>query len=435
MSKQSRWVDTESERWVAEQIVTPDQAARIRQLYAAPESSVWGLILFFGLGAIVIGLGVILLLAYNWADIPKFGKLALILVSLLAAHGGGYWFHGYPDWRQRLSEALFLLGTMLFGAAIWLIAQLYNIDEHYPNGFLLWAAGALALAWVLGSVPQGMVGAVLLAIWGGTEAFGFSVAIDWSSLLLLVTVAPLAWRLRSPLLGAALLASLYWLLLCNAAHWGGAAGAFGNAIALSALLIAIEKFLAAREIEADLRMVVRFFGLLGFVVCGYLLSFHDIVSSLLHWERAAVSPLAQIYRWLGFGLAALAWVSLLPASRRTVVVRPRREEWLIPIALVYAQVMTVSGMGIDAEFVAGVFNLVCLGLATAWMVRGCRMVDLGMVACGSALLALIVFARYFDLFESLALRGLVFLALGGVLFAEGFFYRRIRAEVAEKGPS
>jgi hypothetical protein len=35
-----------------------------------------------------------------------------------------------------------------------------------------------------------------------------------------------------------------------------------------------------------------------------------------------------------------------------------------------------------------------------------------------------VAARYFDLFESLALRGVVFLIVGGVLFAEGFFYRR-----------
>jgi hypothetical protein len=35
-------------------------------------------------------------------------------------------------------------------------------------------------------------------------------------------------------------------------------------------------------------------------------------------------------------------------------------------------------------------------------------------------------ARYLDLFQSLAWRGLVFLIVGSTLFAEGFFYRRAR---------
>jgi hypothetical protein len=37
------------------------------------------------------------------------------------------------------------------------------------------------------------------------------------------------------------------------------------------------------------------------------------------------------------------------------------------------------------------------------------------------------------LFESLATRGVVFLLLGGVLFAEGFYYRRLRHEAAGGG--
>ncbi len=38
---------------------------------------------------------------------------------------------------------------MFYGAGIWLVAQIYNIDEHYPNGFLFWALGALAMAWAM----------------------------------------------------------------------------------------------------------------------------------------------------------------------------------------------------------------------------------------------------------------------------------------------
>lgn len=44
---------------------------------------------------------------------------------------------------------------MLFGAGIWLVAQIYHIEEHYPNGFLIWGLGAMALAWALPSGGSG----------------------------------------------------------------------------------------------------------------------------------------------------------------------------------------------------------------------------------------------------------------------------------------
>ena len=52
---------------------------------------------------------------------------------------------------------------------------------------------------------------------------------------------------------------------------------------------------------------------------------------------------------------------------------------------------------------------------------------------GSLLLSLVVAARYFDLFQSLALRGVVFVGFGLILFAEGFFYRRARRSTEEGG--
>lgn len=64
------------------------------------------------------------------------------------------------------------------------------------------------------------------------------------------------------------------------------------------------------------------------------------------------------------------------------------------------------------------------------MVQGCREAWLARTVLGSLLLVGVVLARYFDWFESLAVRGAVFVLLGGVLFAEGFYYRHRRAAVA-----
>ena len=61
-------------------------------------------------------------------------------------------------------------------------------------------------------------------------------------------------------------------------------------------------------------------------------------------------------------------------------------------------------------------------VASLWC--GCRDARLGRVVGGSLLLAAWVFARFSDLFDSLLVRGVVFLAMGAALFAVAFLYHR-----------
>lgn len=430
MSKPIQWLLAEIDRWTNDGLITSEQATRLRALYPDTEKKTsWGLIVFSGLGAVVVGLGVILLLAYNWSEIPKFGKLSLIFGSFVAAHGVGLWLRWGRTPRVELSEALSLFGSMLFGAGIWLVAQVYNIDEHFPTGFLVWGLGVLALAWALGSVPQALLATVVLTIWGSTELFRYSNPADSASVLLCLGVAPLMWSRRSALLAAVLFSALFILIVANAGFWSGSGGSFTAAFSLSALLLAIARLVPADDTSNRLRAVCAFFGLSGFVVCAYLLSFNGAVRDVLRWtnEHHRSVAIFLVYRWSLFTLAALAWGWLVlrrwtrPAAEKLNV-----EEWLCPIALLYCQGVALTGDTTDAGFVAGVFNFVCLGVASMWMVRGCRTGHLRSVILGSLFFAALVFARYFDLFDSLALRGLVFLVVGGVLFAEGFFYRRLR---------
>lgn len=76
---------------------------------------------------------IILLLAYNWQAIPKAAKLAIILGSLAGLQGVGIWLFLREDSRRQLGEAVCLLGTMVFGAGIWLVAQVYHKFNTYPS--------------------------------------------------------------------------------------------------------------------------------------------------------------------------------------------------------------------------------------------------------------------------------------------------------------
>ena len=431
MSKQTRWLLAEIERWTAEKIISQEQADRLRERYTAlADGPPWGLLVFASAGALVIGLGVILLLAYNWNEIPKFGKLALVFAAVISAHVAGLVLYRKDGWQRRLGEAFSLLGTMLFGAGIWLVAQIYHIDEHYPNGFFLWALGALAFAWILESIPHALLATVLLAIWGGAEVFQFHDPNPWALLLVVVGLVPLSWKKQSALLLAFVLAAVELLFIAGVLDYGGGSRAFSSSLALGVLLI------GAARLTSELRPsfsagapVMAFFGFAGFFVCTYLLTFHDAAGDLLNWSKrpGAHPSVAAVHSWAIFVLAAAAWAwigwqSLIRKWQLAV------EEWLVPIALLYAYGLAALGMGTrqNESFIAASFNVMLLGMAVMWMWRGCNESRLRPTLIGSLLLGAVVLARYFDLFQSLAARGLAFILLGGIFMAEAMYYRRNR---------
>jgi uncharacterized membrane protein len=61
-------------------------------------------------------------------------------------------FHLGGSWARKrfrvLSTALHAVGTLSTGAAIALVGQIFNIQEHWPAAVLLWAIAALA-GWIL----------------------------------------------------------------------------------------------------------------------------------------------------------------------------------------------------------------------------------------------------------------------------------------------
>jgi uncharacterized membrane protein len=443
MSKQVRWLWTESDRWVGAGLITAEQSGRIRGLYPAPGAGLpWSTILFTGLGAVVTGLGVILVLAYNWHGIPKFGKLGLILGAVAALHGVGWRLWTRVDGWRVVGESVGLLGTMLFGAGIWLVAQIYNINEHFPAGFLVWGLGALALAWAMPSVVHGALAAVVLCIWLGCEAIEFEAPVHFGPVAVLLAVGALAWRQQSgPLLVLVLVGFGFTL----AAGVGAIEGQAVLTVLLNvtALMVAVGSWPGTiRAYDAGAR-TLRCCGWLGFAVGLFVVTFPDAVRHVLHWQTAEWGAGSKRLLWGYVGgslaLTLAAWGTVAwTAWQQPVAAEPTAEgseavpseAWLLPLSLLAIHILVFSGMGLERWGVAGLANLVLLAVATAWMARGCGEGHLRPTVLGSMLFVALALARYFDLFESLLWRGLVFVAVGAILFAEGAVYRRARRREA-----
>ena len=107
----------------------------------------------------------------------------------------------------------------------------------------------------------------------------------------------------------------------------------------------------------------------------------------------------------------------------------------MPLTATLLHLVCVTELYRDGWLAAGCFNLAFLALSAAWMGRGCRGALVQPTVLGSLMFAALAIARYFDLFESLLVRGLVFLVVGGVLFGEGILFLRARRRARMPEPA
>src|SRR5439155_15714708 len=116
------------------------------------------------LGALLLGIGVILFFAANWPAIPGSVKLAAILLAVIAAYATGYWLRYDKETYRGTGNALLFLGALLYGAALFLIAQGFHVNAGSPSLLLLWAGGVLPLAYLLGARPMLILALLSLVI-------------------------------------------------------------------------------------------------------------------------------------------------------------------------------------------------------------------------------------------------------------------------------
>lgn len=112
------------------------------------------------LGALVAGFGAILFFAANWSDIPRPLRVLLLLAGMVALFAAGFLLSEVRGTHPNIGHAFLFLGTVLFGASIFLVGQMYNVQAHDPLGFLLWSLGALAMAVVVRSGPIAALGII-----------------------------------------------------------------------------------------------------------------------------------------------------------------------------------------------------------------------------------------------------------------------------------
>ncbi|MGA3335175.1 MAG: DUF2157 domain-containing protein [Terracidiphilus sp.] len=143
-------IETLLARWQSAGVLDAETAARIRahetQASArAPAGLRWQGVTALILGAILLACGVVLFVSAHWDELGPGARYTLVIAMVAVFHvAGGLARSSF----RSLSTALHAVGTVASGAAIALVGQIFNIQEHWPAAVLLWALAAL-FGWAL----------------------------------------------------------------------------------------------------------------------------------------------------------------------------------------------------------------------------------------------------------------------------------------------
>jgi uncharacterized membrane protein len=226
--------------WRAEGIIDGPTEQALSARYALEDADSAGLAIaaLYVLAAALVAGGIVSLVAWHWDELSRWTRLGLLGVTLVTAHAIGYRMWLVTRRRPRLGHAISLLGTLVFGASIGLVAQIFQVSGVWYGAFGAWALGALGAGLLLSSVPTLCVATFLaLLVWGPGFVADHGRIGDLVAWVIGGGSLALLFRFRSRVLLLIALIGLGTLLAVAAAHLRADGAATSSDSPLAAVLV------------------------------------------------------------------------------------------------------------------------------------------------------------------------------------------------------
>lgn len=152
---QKNWLKYESAGWVEQGIINSQQQTQILSRYSTSHTdsfySSWSSLLLISLGAILIGGGIILLVAHNWEQFGKGTRTVLSILPLILAQLLAWYSVRYKPQLTGLREAAGILLFFAVAASIALISQTYHIHGDLERFLVTWLLLGIPILYLLSS--------------------------------------------------------------------------------------------------------------------------------------------------------------------------------------------------------------------------------------------------------------------------------------------
>lgn len=408
------WLRQESESWVAQELITREQAESILAQY--PEKQVMPSFqrTFSAVGAVLIGLGLLLVLAHNWDALSRSVRLTSVLVLLVASQIATF---GAVKWQrlERYREGLSLVQSLMVGASILLMAETFPLGTDYTP---------LLGAWMVLILPIAILADTLLPIFLYMAVFiawligAYQSWYVWLSWPLLFAVIPMQRRMeehetsgRGLFAWVMVVVSAATFMLCFCSYFGD------FAVQITALFFYTLSALGIRLDRTDEFWNKPLFslGLIGSLICTFGLTFYNM------WHRSAEVELgAPLMLFLAIWVLAMFFAR--QHSRMTKGDMLLRLSSLMPYVIGGTSLLWL--LGLPDGVAVTVMNIYLLVIGFFLVGRGYGKRQVSTFNIGMLFISSLVIARFFDVDMSLMARGGLYILLG--LIFTGVNYRLMK---------
>lgn len=433
-SKHIQWLHRELPALMENGVITAEIAEKLRAYYGEIKEgnkNRIALIIFGVLGALLVGSGIILLLAHNWDELSRATRTVLSFAPLLIAQLLAGWTlvrkNESVAWRE--STAIFLM--LAIGASISLIAQTYHISGDFGKFLLTWMLLSIPLVYLLSATAPAILYLWGITAWAGVRQDEAGHALFFWPLAALII--PHFWQVvkqnrygvRAIILGWGI--SLSLCVATGIVLEGALPGLWS--VVYSGLFAAL--FLVGSSYFGEAPTLwqrpFQTFGAAGIAVLAFLLTY-KWPWERIGWEHyrtgAAFHSVAAIFDYVLAAVLVLVTLYLLFSQMRhwqiTTILFG-----MMPIVASIGYVVTASSTSNAFALILSNLYLFALGLATT--IGGIRNGHLGTVNAGMLILAALIVARFFDGDLGFIIRGLAFILVGiGFLLTNWMIIRKVK---------
>ena len=425
--------------WVEEGIIEPNQADKIKDRYSRQLEYNRLVSSIFILGSILIGAGIILFIASNWQHLGKLVKIGLVFSFVLGFNLLGYHFRFEKSNHPKLGEPLLFLGAISFGAGIWLIAQIFQIQYNYANGFLFWIIGILPVIFLLRSKSVLVLTSLLLPVWLSVFIANNLSNPVYPFFLLLAIIIYLVYRERQKaslfisIIGVSIWLTHYLYLQQPAITDYFSINMqllYGNLFIAYGFILYFLGMLHRRGKFGGFSIIYKALAMLFIFINNYSLTFAHHYAELFHPGKAqevVYLPLAFLIIYALYLLSGIIISKHLFKSRNS---EEKKEAGIIfPFLILQIILMHFGPLG--ENFVSISYNILFFAEIIAFLYLGYLLRQESIFRLSLGAFALNTLTRYFDTFWKIFPRSIFFI-IGGLILIFGGMYMEKKRKSVEK---
>lgn len=405
-------------------LISADQSEAISGYYGldglAGEAMSKLLMVIYLVGVTLVGVGIISFVAYHWSGIGKVPKIALIFAAMLASHGAGFYLWQISGKSVKLGHALIVLGTLIFGANIGLMAQIFHIKGGSGTMFMMWAVGAVLMAYAVGSVPNAVIAIVTSFVWfAGQHDWYYSDGLWWYPLAVVAMFGGFAyWRRSAFMFGLTVVCIGISLPMSLSRH--NIFGAFEGMLIAGAFSFVCGVLCRKSERVGNFTAMGVVFGVGIVAITLYLCSFGEIAGEVTdEMGRFFTKGAGGIIAGIVLLAASLAMVPLAIKRMADSAVLKLLAIPAIGGAIIIGLAATTHGLVLMV-----IANMLFVFLAAVLLWGARELEDRRLFWCGVLMAVAYVLGRSFEYETGLLVKAVVFVMCGVGIIVAGVMYEK-----------